>query len=162
MKAPTAEETAASDDILHAPAEPRRSRAERLSSRRAEWSKFLPLGLVAIAVLFNLFVMRAEVRPVAPPNDTSVHVSLVRFAEQRIQDGRMVFDGWYPRLSMGLPIFHHYQPLPAIISGAIATQVGAARTVAWSSYLLLCLLPICFYLAARLFGFDRWVAGIAA
>jgi hypothetical protein len=162
MKAPTAEETAASDDILHAAAEPRRSRAERLSSRRAEWSKFLPLGLVAIAVLFNLFVMRAEVRPVAPPNDTSVHVSLVRFAEQRIQDGRMVFDGWYPRLSMGLPIFHHYQPLPAIIGGAIATQVGAARTVAWSSYLLLCLLPICFYLAARLFGFDRWVAGIAA
>jgi hypothetical protein len=162
MRAPSAEQTMATDDASRPAPETPLSRAERLASRRAEWAKFVPIALVAIAVLFNLFVMRAEVKPVAPPNDTSVHVSLVRYAEQQIKDGHLVFDGWYPRLSMGLPIFHHYQPLPAIVGGAIATEFGAARTVAWSNYLLLSLLPLCFYLAVRLFGFDRWVAGIAA
>jgi hypothetical protein len=163
MSASTAEDTAAiDDDIFRAAAEPRRSRAERLASKRTDWSKFVPLALVAIAVLFNLFVLRAEVRPVAPPNDTSVHVSLVRFAEQRINDGKLVFDSWYPRLSMGLPAFHHYQSLAPIIGGAIATQFGAARTVAWSNFLLACTLPLCFYWAIRLLGFNRWVAGIAA
>ena len=162
MRAPTAEAATATEDDSRTAAETRRSRAERLANRRTGWGKFAPLALVAIAVLFNLFVMRAEVRAVAPPNDTSVHVSLVRYAEQRFQDGKLPFDGWYPNLSLGLPIFHHYQPLAAIVGGAIATQVGAARTVAWSNYLLLCLLPLCFYWAVRLFGFDRWVAGIAA
>jgi hypothetical protein len=138
------------------------TRAARLAGRQREWSRIGPLVLVAIAVAFNLFVLRAEVRPVAPPNDTSVHVSMVRFAEQKLLDGKLVFDSWYPRLSMGLPQFHHYQSLAPIVSGAIATQFGAARTVAWSNYLLVCLLPVAFYLAIRIFGFDKWVAGIAA
>src|SRR5258706_7772388 len=147
MRAPSAERTVATDDASRPEEETPLSRAERLARRRAEWTKFLPIALVAIAVLFNLFILRAEVRPVAPPNDTSVHVSLVRYAEQQIKDGHLVFDGWYPRLSMGLPIFHHYQPLPAIVGGAIATQFGAARTVAWANYFLLSLLPLSFYLA---------------
>ena len=162
MKAPSAAETVAAKVDARAAVEHPGTRAERLASRRAEWAKFVPLGLVAIAVLFNLVVLRSEVSPVAPPNDTSVHVSLVRFAEQRIHDGKDVFDGWYPRLSMGLPEFHHYQTLAPIIGGAIATQLGAARTVAWSNYLLVCLLPLGFYWAVRLFGFNRWVAGISA
>jgi hypothetical protein len=143
-------------------AETSRSRAERLAHRRLDWSKIGPLAIVALAVVFNLFILRAEVRPVAPPNDTSVHVSLVRFAEERISEGKLVFDNWYPRLSTGLPEFHHYQSLAPIIGGAIATQFGAARTVAWSNYLLLCTLPLALYLAVRLFGFDRWVAGLSA
>jgi hypothetical protein len=131
-------------------------------TRPSNWAILGPLACVALAVVFNLFLLRAEVRPVAPPNDTSVHVSMVRYAEDRILDGKLPFDGWYPRLSMGLPQFHHYQSLPAIISGAIATQFGAARTVAWSNYLLVCLLPLCIYWAVRLFRFDRWTAAIAA
>ena len=52
---------------------------------------------------------------------------------------------------------------PAVaVGGAIALIFGAARTVAWSNYLLVSLWPLCVYWSVRLFRFDRWTAGIAA
>lgn len=129
---------------------------------RAHAPKLAPLGLVAIAIGFNLFVFRAELRSVAAPNDISVHISLVRWAENRLANGHLVFDGWYPRVSFGVAQFHRYQSLAPIIGGAIAVGVGAARTVAWSNYLLVCLWPLCVYWSVRLFRFDRWTAGITA
>jgi len=42
-----------------------------------------PLGLVAIAVGFNLWVLRAEILPVLNLNDSAVHLSMVRWALQR-------------------------------------------------------------------------------
>ncbi len=121
-----------------------------------------PYGLVLLAVAFNLFVFRAETHPAAAPNDISVHVSLVHWAEQRIRHGQLVFDGWYPRLGLGLAQFHHYQSLAPIVGGLIATIFGAARTVAWSNYVLVCLWPVCVYWSARVFGFHRWIAAAAA
>jgi hypothetical protein len=39
---------------------------------------------------------------------------------------------------------------------------GAARTVAWSNYMLVSFWPLCVYWSDRLFRFDRWTAGITA
>ena len=127
-----------------------------------DWGHLAPLLLVAIAIGFNLYVLRGELLSVANLNDTGVHISMVRWAEQRLSSGSLVFDGWYPRLALGLPQFHHYQSLPHIIGGAIATVVGAERTVTWSYYLLLSFWPLCLYLTVRLFGFGRWTAGCTA
>ncbi len=126
------------------------------------WSVWAPLLLVAIAIGFNLFVFRAEVRPVAPPNDTGAHVSMVHYAEQRLAHGKLVFDGWYPRLSFGVAQFHHYQSLAPIVGGAVARIFGAPRTVAWSDYLLVSFWPLCIFFAVLVFGFHRWIAGITA
>lgn len=138
-----------------------RTRADS-SAAPAGLSVFAPLLLVSIAIGFNLFVLRAEVRGVAAPNDTGVHISMVQWAEQRLSHGQLVFDGWYPRLSFGLAQFHHYQSLAPIVGGAIALVFGAARSVAWSNYLLVSFWPLCIYWAVRLFGFRRWIAGITA
>ena len=127
-----------------------------------DWGHLAPLLLVAIAIGFNLYVLRGELASVADLNDTGVHISMVRWAEQRLSSGSLVFDGWYPRLALGLPQFHHYQSLPHILGGAIATVVGAERTVTWSYYLLLSFWPLCLYLTVRLFGFGRWTAGCTA
>jgi len=113
-----------------------------IGARLLPWA---PLLLVAIAVGFNLFVFRAEVRMVAAPNDTSVHISMVRWAENRLRHGDLVFDGWFPRVSFGVAQFHHYQSLAPILGGAIALVAGAARTVAWSNYLLVSFWPLCVY-----------------
>ena len=129
---------------------------------RANSARLAPLLLVATAIGFNLFVFRAEVRLVGAPNDTGVHISMVRWAENRLRHGHVVFDGWYPRLSFGLAQFHHYQSLAPILGGAIALMIGAAHTVAWSNYLLVSLWPLCVYWSVRLFRFDRWTAGITA
>jgi hypothetical protein len=147
------------------PARTRRSRRlgpiGRLRARIAhpDWAGLAPLLLVAIAVGFNLYVLRGELQRVTDLNDTSVHISMVRWAEHRLSSGSLVFDGWYPRLALGFPQFHHYQSLPHILGGAIATVVGAERTVTWSYYLLLSLWPLCIYLTVRLFRFGRWTAG---
>lgn len=132
---------------------------EPIGSRLAP---FAPLLLVAIAVGFNLFVFRAEVRLVRAPNDTGAHISMVRWAENRLRHGHLVFDGWFPRVSFGVAQFHRYQSLAPIVGGAIALLAGAARTVAWSNYLLLCFWPLCVYWSVRLFGFNRWTAGSTA
>ncbi len=148
------------------PRRPRRRKRplDRLRARitNPDWGHLAPLLLVAIAVGFNLYVLRGELKTVANLNDTGVHISMVRWAEQRFSSGSLVFDGWYPRLALGLPQFHHYQSLPHIIGGAIATLVGAERTVTWSYYLLLSFWPLCLYLTVRLFRFGRWTAGCTA
>ncbi len=133
---------------------------ERL--RHPDWGKLAPLLLVALAVGFNLYVLRGELARVADVNDTSVHISMVRWAQHRWESGQLVFDGWYPRLALGLPQFHHYQSLPHIIGGLFATVFGAERAVTWTYYLGLSLWPICMYATMRLFKFDRWTAGCTA
>lgn len=142
----------------------RRSPIGRLRTGLAnpDWGKLAPLLLVALAVGFNLFVLRSELAKVADLNDTGVHISMVRWAQHRFESGSLVFDGWYPRLALGLPQFHQYQSLPHIIGGAIATVVGAERTVTWTNYLGLSLWPICMYITVRLFRFDRWTAACTA
>ena len=134
----------------------------RASVAHPDWGHLAPLLLVAIAVGFNLYVLRAELARVADLNDTGVHISMVRWAQHRLSSGSLVFDGWYPRLALGLPQFHHYQSLPHILGGAVATVVGAERTVTWSYYLLLSFWPLCMYFTVRLFKFSRWTAGCTA
>lgn len=121
-----------------------------------------PLGLVAIAVGFNLWVLRAEILPALNPNDSAVHLSMVRWAFDRMREGHLPLDGWYPYLGLGSPLFHHYQSLPHILTGILALAVGPDRAFSGTLYFLLALFPISVYVGARLFGWERWVAAGAA
>ena len=123
---------------------------------------FAPLALIAIAVGFNLWVLRAEILPVLYPNDSSVHFSMVRWALQRMRDGHLPFDGWYPYLGLGSSLFHHYQSLPHILTSGLALAIGPDWAFSISLYVLLASWPISVYLGARLLGWERWVAGGAA
>ncbi|HKZ75718.1 MAG TPA: hypothetical protein VJ259_03550, partial [Actinomycetota bacterium] len=121
-----------------------------------------PLGIVAVAVGFNLWVLRAEILPVLNLNDSSVHLSMVRWALQRIREGHLPFDGWYPYLGLGSSLFHHYQSLPHILTAGLGLAVGPDRAFFGTLYLLLASWPISVYLGARLLGWERWVAASAA
>ncbi len=130
--------------------------------RNVAWVRWLPLVLVVIPIIFNLWVLRAELNPVLNPNDTSVHTSMVHWAEQQIDEGNIPLDGWYPDLSLGLPQFHHYQSLPHITAAYIGEIVGTDRIIQWSLYVLLAFWPLSIYWCGRLFGFDRWAAAAMA
>jgi hypothetical protein len=121
----------------------------------------LPLALVGVAVAFNLWALRAEVRDVWSLNDAAIHASMVRWAAGRISSGHLPFDGWFPYLSLGASRFHHYQSLPHILTGAVSTVAGAG-TFRWSLYLLLCTWPVAVYAGGRLINLDPWAAGVAA
>ena len=118
--------------------------------------------LVAAAVIFNLWILRAQAIPVTYSNDSGVHLSMVDWATERIQAGHLPFDGWFPNLAAGSAQFHHYQSLPHIITGFLGVFFGPQATFAFSLYLLLALWPLCIYWTVRLLGWDPWTAGAAA
>jgi hypothetical protein len=121
-----------------------------------------PLLVVAGVVLFNLVVLHAEARPVQNLNDSSVHRSMIAWAEHRIEAGHLPFDGWYPDLALGSSRFHHYQSLPHILGGLVALAIGSRSALSWTLYLGLALWPIAVYAGGRMLGWDRWICAIAA
>jgi hypothetical protein len=152
---------------------PRRSKARPAGVRRRGNIRFelpeetpgravAPLAIVAMAVGFNLWVLRAEILPVLYPNDSSVHLSMVRWALDRIRDGHLPFDGWYPYVGLGSSLFHHYQSLPHNLTAVLALGIGADWAFSIMLYVLLATWPISVYLGARLLGWERWAAAAAA
>jgi hypothetical protein len=123
---------------------------------------YAPLALVATAVIFNLWVLRAQALPVLTRNDSVLHLSMVRWALMRLREGHLPFDGWYPYLGLGSALFHHYQSLPHTLTAGLALVVGADRAYFGTLYLLLSSWPISVYLGARLLGWERLPAAAAA
>lgn len=128
----------------------------------AGWQRLAPLGLVAVACIFNLWVLRAEATPVHDLNDSSYHFAMLRWARAKIDQGQLPLDGWYPDLGLGLAQFHHYQSFPHVLGAYVSLLVGMATAFYGLLYLLLALWPIAVYFGARLLGWDHWVAGAAA
>ncbi len=115
-----------------------------------------------VAVLFGLWVLRAERLAVAYPNDSSVHSQMVTFSQHLLSAGQFPLDHWYPYLSLGSPYFVEYQSFSAILTGALGELVGSAHAFSWTLYLLLSLWPISVYWSGRLLGWSRWVSASAA
>ena len=121
-----------------------------------------PLVVVGAVVLFNLVVLHAEARAVQNLNDSSVHRSMIAWAEDRIGEGHLPLDGWYPDLALGSSRFHHYQSLPHVLGGVLALAIGSEHALSWTLYLGLALWPVAVYAGGRLLGWERWVCAIAA
>jgi hypothetical protein len=145
------------DEVLPAPGGSKESAA-----RRRSWRDRGPEVLVLLAVLFNLWVLRAERLPVAYPNDSSVHLQMVALAQHLLAHGQFPLDHWYPYLSLGSPFFVQYQSASAIATGALGSVIGAQQAFSWTLYLLLSLWPICIYWSGRLFGLNRWASASTA
>jgi hypothetical protein len=121
-----------------------------------------PWLLVAAAVGWNLFSLRALTRAVAYLNDSSLHEQMVRFATVQLRAGHLPLSSWFPFLGEGSPQFLHYQSLPAILTGALGLLIGPDAAFRWTLYLLLSLWPISVYLSARAFGAARPAAAASA
>jgi hypothetical protein len=145
------------------PAGRRRWLPFRLSKwREINWLGILPFALIALAVGFNLWTLRAQRSTVAYVNDGAVHLAMVDWARRRILAGHLPFDGWFSYLGLGVPQFSRYQSLPHVITGAVAVLFGSRLTYAWSLYLLLALWPLAVYWGSRLLGWGRWTSALAA
>ena len=121
-----------------------------------------PWLLVAAAVGWNLFKLRALTLGVPYLNDSSLHEQMVRFATEQLRAGQLPLTSWFPFLGEGSPQFLHYQSLPAILTGAFGLLIGPDAAFRWSLYLLLSSWPVSVYLAARAFGAGRPAAAASA
>ncbi len=126
-----------------------------------DWSRLVPWFLVGFAVAFSAWMLRSELVALPYPNDSVVHLGMVRFAEQRLRAGHNPFDAWFPYLGSGSPQFLQYQALSHVVTGALAIVFGDG-TFRVTNYLLICTWPITVYTGARILGLDRTQAGFAA
>lgn len=122
----------------------------------------VPQVLVAGAVLFNLWYLRAERLVVNYPNDSQTHRQMVQWATRMLSHGLLPFDHWYAHLSLGSPFFVQYQSASAVLAGALGLVIGPNLAYSWTLYLLLSLWPLCVYATGRLLGWGRWESGLAA
>jgi Bacterial membrane protein YfhO len=118
--------------------------------------------VVAMAVVWGLWELRAEVRPAPYLDDSSIHEQMTRFAAARISAGHLPLTSWFPYLGLGSPQFLHYQSLPSMTAGLIGTVIAPDTVFRWSLYLLWALWPVPVFFAGRLFGLSRWTAAAAA
>lgn len=123
------------------------------------------LAGLGVAVAVQLWAYRHLLEPVSWPNDLSFHLSMATWAEGRFRAGQVPVDGWYPRLSGGLPQFHLYQSLPHLLTGGAGVPLGTERALHLFLWLLVATWPIPVFIGARALGLtDRaaLVAGVVA
>ncbi len=125
-------------------------------------SRLAPWTVVALAAVWGLWELRAELVAVPYLDDSSMHEQMVRFASTRINEGHIPLTSWFPYLGLGSPHFLHYQSLGAMTAGLAGTVIGPDAAFRWSLYLMWALWPIVIYACARLFGLSRWTAASAA
>jgi hypothetical protein len=138
---------------------------ELRSMPRAARSRLLHqpyLAIVGVVAAFNLWSLRAALLPVAYLYDAPVHEAMVRFASTTLKEGRLPFRAWFPDVGLGSAQYLHYQSLGSVLTGLAGAVVGAGTAFRLALYLLVALWPIAIYSSARVFGFTRTAATVAA
>lgn len=120
------------------------------------WRRPPPALLLLLPVAYVAWTTRVDLLIRYRPNDLVVHRAFVAWARLRIAEGRLPFDGWFPYLSGGSPVFHQYQSLGHQVLAFIEYITGTHDTAGFSSWLLLSLWPLCIYLAMRILGTTPW------
>ena len=97
--------------------------------------------------------------------DSLFHLLLAESAVDAITHGRDITDPWQS-MSLGFPVFHHYQHLPHValalihvVSFEIFSLIDMMR---WSTYLLLSLFPLSIFWSLRRFSFDPLTCAMGA
>jgi hypothetical protein len=144
------------------PAKPS-GRVEATANQGTSWfARLGPIGLVIAPIVLSAIELRSEITYVTRLNDSAFHSEMVRYATAQFQAGHFPLDGWFPSLSLGSPVFLHYQSLGAMLTGLLGTVIGANRAFSLTLYLLVVGWPIAVYLAGRVFGWSRWESAFAA
>jgi len=95
-------------------------------------------------------------------NDSAFHIEMVQFATQILRQHHDPLTSWFPFLSGGVAQYLHYQPLPALVTGAIGLVIGPKTAFLWSTYILLVLWPFGLYAMGRMLSFSDARSGLIA
>lgn len=126
----------------------------------------LALSLLAAILLLNaaglvpeLTISRVDL------NDNVFHFPLVADMVRQIEQGHNPFDFWTPEWCLGYPVLRTYQPLGhLIVAGAyfaLFKSVSLMTVFVWVRYLSVALLPLTFFVTARLLSLS-WLTSAAA
>jgi len=119
---------------------------------------------VALILVWWLGSLRDQLRAARTLNDSTFHMQMVRWAEERIRGGRVAFDGWFPDLTLGSAFFHYYQSLSYNVTALFSRTlpIDSDQMFRWFLYVLLATWPVAVHAAARTFELSRLTALAAA
>lgn len=123
--------------------------------------------LLAAALAFQAILLAPEIRVGrVPVNDSAFHLAASERLGQSLARGEPFLDPWVSEWSLGYPMWRSYQPLPHLLAASVlaAARPFASPGAAFAAlqYLLLVLLPVTAYAAARRLGYGPTGAGLAA
>jgi hypothetical protein len=124
--------------------------------------KWLSVALVCIPVLFCAWFLYPEIAiNQSPVNDMAAH-----YAESARMSEQTSMDVWFGSVGQGFPLWRVYQPLPHFITGQLMRLfrpwVAPMVVFTFINYVLLCILPVCFFVFARSLGMSHWASGAVA
>ena len=127
---------------------------------------FVVIGALLGAIGFNLWQLFPETTGGAMTGgDSLFHLLLTESAVDAITHGRDITDPWQS-MSLGFPVFHHYQHLPHVVLALIHVVTFKVfpliDMLRWSTYLLLSLFPLSIFWSLRRFSFDPLTCAMGA
>ncbi len=130
-----------------------------------EWT--IALSLLAAILLANTILVAPELRIGRQDrNDGAMHYPLVAGMVHAIERGDYPFDFWVPESSLGYPVLRTYQPLAhAIVAAtyfALFKHVPLITVFVWVRYLAVVLVPLTFFITARLLLLPPLTSAAAA
>ncbi|HWZ30193.1 MAG TPA: glycosyltransferase family 39 protein [Bryobacteraceae bacterium] len=129
-------------------------------------------NIVALSILAAVLIVQAVV--LAPEltissvdlNDNVMHWPLIQGMVQAIERGDNPFDWWAPEWSLGYPVLRTYQPLAhaivVVIYYALFKSVSLMTVFVWVRYLSVLLMPLTFFVTARLLTLSPLTAAAGA
>jgi len=125
--------------------------------------KYVIYGLLLLIILFNLYLYRGEFKVLTDPNDNTFHFALIDGAKnvwKGIFSGKLsliyLLDSWNERWAEGfsLSLFYSHLPEAAISLLSFLVPISTFKLFVIVRTLLLVLLPVSFFLGARILGFS--------
>lgn len=128
-------------------------------------ARLVPWLLLGFAVAWNLVWLRPEVSISVPSvNDAILHKISLAEVIDALRRGGDPTDTWLPTITLGYPLFHHYQHLaylpPALAYLALGGAVPLEAVYAWTLYLALSIFPLAIYASLRRLGFNTGTAAL--
>lgn len=130
------------------------------------WMRLIAGLLISFAIAFNLYHLLPEVTVQSPRlNDGVLHLLALEGMASALAEGKDPSDFWLGMISLGYPLFHHYQHLAYLPLVVLHWLSGGTLQLSvlfsWTQYLLLSLFPLSIYWSMRRFGFNSYSAALA-
>jgi hypothetical protein len=128
-------------------------------------SRTAAVAMALVAAAFSVVLAWPEVQLASVPvNDNSFHIELAQGLARAAKEGTSVLDPWFGEWVLGYPVFHSYQPLPAMIVALVHAIFGGsfADTLCALQLLYMALFPFSILIGARLCGLTWIESGLSA
>lgn len=128
---------------------------------RIAWLVLLGVLAMNAAILWpELSISRVDL------NDNVFHFTLIEGMARAVEHGGNPLDFWSPEWTLGYPVLRTYQPLAHLL--VVGAWLAAGKKIAlmtvfvWARFLSVALLPVSFFVVARLLGMRPIAAAAAA